>query len=604
MEQLVANSETGQLGVELELMQSFIRLLNNPTAIHAGSARGTFPAVCAGAGCEQVHIFEPDTERLDYLQARFRNEPRVHIHGHALGSEDGEATISTAADHRRRSPNPLAEFGVHTPSRRPKTASVRVRTLGSLVDDGTIPRQVGLLKINPDLSVLDGLGALECEVVAVPFWHSYDRRFGECPYTLRQLTEAIAQMQLSNFVVFARRDEFQLALVNDTASRPGDWGTVFFIHDDRAQDLGALFFEAAARVQNELAGRAQHYLDEAKRRMEIVASAESQLRAAHTLHRIISLIPRPFRRLGRAAIFSTPRDAASSRLRFEPRLHLVQHESRPLKVPDKYRESSLPSVTPTISIVTPSYNQEQFIETAIESVVDQRYPRIEYVVQDGGSTDGTTAILEQRARQLHHWDSRPDAGQASAINAGFKQTSGEIMGYLNSDDFLLPGSLAYVARYFANHPKVDVIYSHRVIVDEDGMEVGRWLLPRHDSRTLTWADYVPQETLFWRRWVWERTGSQINEDLDFAIDWDLLLRFHRAGARFARVPRFLAAFRVHDASKTAAKLEEEGRREMRHIRESWHSRPIADDEVSRSLKGFFLRHMFYDRLYRSRLRRY
>ena len=99
---------------------------------------------------------------------------------------------------------------------------------------------------------------------------------------------------------------------------------------------------------------------------------------------------------------------------------------------------------------------------------------------------------------------RDDEGHAHAINLGFAHATGDVMAFLNSDDLLLPGSLHYVARYFERHPDVDVVYGHRVLVDKNDMEIGRWVMPRHDDEVLSWADFVPQETLFWRRRIWER----------------------------------------------------------------------------------------------------
>ena len=101
------------------------------------------------------------------------------------------------------------------------------------------------------------------------------------------------------------------------------------------------------------------------------------------------------------------------------------------------------------------------------SVLDQEYPKLEYVVQDGGSTDGTAELLERYQSRLTWAESTPDAGQGNAINLGFKHTNGEIMAYLNSDDLVLPGSLAYVAHFFAQNPEVDVVYGHRVVIDDE-----------------------------------------------------------------------------------------------------------------------------------------
>src|SRR5262249_36979350 len=190
-----------------------------------------------------------------------------------------------------------------------------------------------------------------------------------------------------------------------------------------------------------------------------------------------------------------------------------------------------------------------FLERTLKSVLGQGYPRLEYIVQDGGSTDETAEVLERYRGLLHHCESAPDRGQAHAINLGFGHGTGEILAYLNSDDLLLPGTLHYVAHYFATHPEVDAVYGHRVLIDENDAEVGRWVLPPHNDALLSWADYVPQETLFWRRRIWDKVGASLDETFQFALDWDLLIRFRDAGARFVRLPRFLGGFRVHAQQK-------------------------------------------------------
>jgi hypothetical protein len=172
------------------------------------------------------------------------------------------------------------------------------------------------------------------------------------------------------------------------------------------------------------------------------------------------------------------------------------------------------------------------------------------------------------------------------------------MAYINSDDVVLPGSLAYVTSYFSRHPDVDAVYSHRLIIDEHGDEVGRWILPRHDPSTLSWADYVPQETLFWRRRIWEAAGGYIDESFDFAMDWELLVRFRSAGARIVRVPRIISAFRVHDAQKSIAQFEV-GRREMHRIREQVHGRPVDEDEVYRAMRPYFVKQAIYRHMHRA-----
>jgi glycosyltransferase involved in cell wall biosynthesis len=203
---------------------------------------------------------------------------------------------------------------------------------------------------------------------------------------------------------------------------------------------------------------------------------------------------------------------------------------------------------PKISIVTPSYQQGRFLEWTMRSVLEQGYPNLEYVVMDGGSKDQTTDILERYQDCLHYCESSPDEGQADAVARGFEHTSGEIMAYLNSDDLLAPGALDFVARYFAEHPEVDAVYSHRVFIDEQNIVTRYWVLPPHHSWMMERWDYIPQETCFWRRRIYDDVGG-IDKSFQFALDYDLFVRFMKVG-RMERVNRFLGAFREHLSSKT------------------------------------------------------
>ncbi len=278
---------------------------------------------------------------------------------------------------------------------------------------------------------------------------------------------------------------------------------------------------------------------------------------------------------------------------------LTHYDPRDLQLPRSYFETPTPKNPPLFSIATPSFNQGRFLEQTIRSVVDQGYPKLEYAVQDGGSRDESVEVMARFQKQLVHAESRKDHGQAHAINLGFQHaTRGEIMGYLNSDDVLLPGTLNYVANYFNQHPEVDVVYGHRVIIDTEGKDVGRWVLPAHSDRMLIWADYVPQETMFWRRRIWDRVGSKIDESFQFALDWDLLLRFRDAGAKFVRLPRFLGAFRVHPTQKTSAELAATGTPEMARLRMRVHGRETDLQDIRRNMRGYMLRHAWHNWLYR------
>jgi GT2 family glycosyltransferase len=285
-----------------------------------------------------------------------------------------------------------------------------------------------------------------------------------------------------------------------------------------------------------------------------------------------------------------------------PRLGVLrQHPPVPLQVPTRYFATNSPHPAPTISIVTPSFGQGHFLERTLYSVVNQKYPALEYVVQDGGSTDETVEVLRRFEGALSDWVSEPDDGQADAINRGFARTSGELMAYLNSDDLLLPGALAYVAGYFAAHPEVDVVYGHRVMIDEQDGHIGSQVLPRHDDAELALLDFVPQETLFWRRAAWEAAGGQIDASLRFAMDWDLLLRLRDSGAKIVRLPRFLGAFRVHDEQKTATWFDQ-CLLECEALRLRVHGRAISHDEALARAMPYMRRHVPYHLWHRLKMR--
>ena len=248
------------------------------------------------------------------------------------------------------------------------------------------------------------------------------------------------------------------------------------------------------------------------------------------------------------------------------------YAARPIALAQRYATTAKPERAPRISIVTPVYNQRSYIEACIQSVLSQQYPNLQYIVMDGGSTDGTWQVIQRFLDSLSHAHSGPDGGQAAAINAGMRLTDGEILAWLNGDDLLLPGSLNYIARFFEDHSEVDAIYGHRLVINEDGLETGRWVLPPHDGAVLSWIDFIPQETLFVRRSAFEKVGFALDESFRFALDWDLLLRLRDAGVRFSRLPRYLGAFRVHPEQKTSAAWEQMGVVETARLLERCHGR--------------------------------
>jgi glycosyltransferase involved in cell wall biosynthesis len=279
------------------------------------------------------------------------------------------------------------------------------------------------------------------------------------------------------------------------------------------------------------------------------------------------------------------------RARFQPTLY--QHAPVPLNLPthDETPLFSYTELPPVVSIVTPSFNQAQFLEQTIKSVLGQNYPKLEYLIMDGSSTDDTHRILAKYRSQLTFIESHKDSGQANALNRGFRQTSGEIMAWLNSDDLLFPGTIHQVVKCFLEHPEVDVMYGDRISIDENDCEVGRWILPPHDDTILLWANYVPQETLFWRRRIWGKTVGYVDESYQFAMDWELLVRFQLAGANFFHLPRFLGAFRIYPEQKTS-KLEKIGKQEAERLHTLYHGRAVTWLEVRYNVRHYLARCMW------------
>jgi ADP-heptose:LPS heptosyltransferase/GT2 family glycosyltransferase len=260
---------------------------------------------------------------------------------------------------------------------------------------------------------------------------------------------------------------------------------------------------------------------------------------------------------------------------------LRQYEPRPIAWDRGLQKTSVPdSALPKVGVVTPSYGQPAFIESTMLSILNQEYPKLLYVVQDGGSKDASPQIIERYASRLRHWTSEEDRGQADAVRKGFRHIEAElgpedVMAWFNSDDLAAPHALRFVAAYFAAHPGVDVVYGHRIIIDDQDREVGRWIMPRHEEDSIEWIDYVPQETLYWRKRAWDLAGG-IDPSFQFALDWDLLSRFRQAGMRIVRLPYFLGCFRVHAQQKTSQAIHTTGADEMRRIRTRFHGEAKDD----------------------------
>jgi glycosyltransferase involved in cell wall biosynthesis len=207
---------------------------------------------------------------------------------------------------------------------------------------------------------------------------------------------------------------------------------------------------------------------------------------------------------------------------------------------------------PRVTIVTPSYNQGQFIEETMRSVLLQGYPDLEYIIMDGGSTDGSVDIISKYEPWLSHVRIGPDSGQAAAIAEGLEHATGEMLAWLNSDDRYRPGALARAAPFFADHPRLAFANADVNYVDAEGNLVNRiWAI--RPTRFLTANMGVhcwPQQGCFWRRWAYEQAGG-VDERLQFCMDRDLFLRLAGVGPS-GRIPGPpVADFRIHDQAKSS-----------------------------------------------------
>lgn len=209
---------------------------------------------------------------------------------------------------------------------------------------------------------------------------------------------------------------------------------------------------------------------------------------------------------------------------------------------------------PRISIVTPCLNQARYIEKTVRSILAQGYPDLDYLVVDGGSTDGTIDILKKFEPRLR-WISEADRGQSHAINKGFSLTTGEVCGFLNADDLYEPGALERVGKFFSDHPDREWLAGRCRIIGSNDREIRRpvtayknFWLGIGSFAVLNVLNYVSQPAAFWRRRVMEKTGP-FAEDLYYGMDYDFWLRIGRQH-RLGTIPQTLAGFRVHSNSKT------------------------------------------------------
>jgi len=258
----------------------------------------------------------------------------------------------------------------------------------------------------------------------------------------------------------------------------------------------------------------------------------------------------------------------------------------------------MPLTLPKISIVTPSYNQGKFLEETIKSVVSQGYPKLEYIIIDGGSTDGSIEIIKKYETFLSYWASENDQGQTYAITKGMALTTGDLVNWLNSDDILLPGSLMALAQAYLNHGVEKAIFcGNSKVIDSTGTLISEHIVNRfsNENKPLPNAPDLQQgcqASVFYSKEAWNSVNG-IDLSLNYAMDIDLAFRSYEEKIPFIAVDHFLAAYRKHDDTKTHAGWKESTKFKKEFYfkqldKLSTEDRKIYEPRVQRMMFGFYV----------------
>jgi glycosyltransferase involved in cell wall biosynthesis len=222
------------------------------------------------------------------------------------------------------------------------------------------------------------------------------------------------------------------------------------------------------------------------------------------------------------------------------------------------------SPLPLVSIVTPSFNQARFLEETIQSVLMQSYPHIEYIVMDGGSTDGSVDVIKKYAGRIVSWVSESDQGQTDAINKGFNRAQGGILAWINSDDTYNPNAVGQAVEFLLEHPDVAMVYADCNYINEPGEVIGKFASRQTDYAKLRRGYvHIPQQTMFFRAKYWQEFGP-LDPTFYFAMDYDLWVRIAKHAPLHYLPGRTWANFRIHTSSKTNVN-DERGWQEMLRV---------------------------------------
>lgn len=243
---------------------------------------------------------------------------------------------------------------------------------------------------------------------------------------------------------------------------------------------------------------------------------------------------------------------------------------------------------PSVTLAMPSYNQDHFLEAAIQSVIRQNYPDLEFVVRDGGSTDGSVDIIRRYDDAVTDWVSQPDGGQTAAINSVWEQASGELFGWLNSDDILAPGALHSLAQAAQEHPEAVLFFGDCGIIDEAGEKVGVKRMERMDAEALLKGKSFGQPSVFIRQEVVDRVGL-LDASLTYAMDWSYFLKvlWAYSDSRIRYVPEVLSCSREYEGTKSRTGLDDKGNERRQKLREYVDMGVIPSRVLSQGLAGTY-----------------
>jgi glycosyltransferase involved in cell wall biosynthesis len=245
--------------------------------------------------------------------------------------------------------------------------------------------------------------------------------------------------------------------------------------------------------------------------------------------------------------------------------------------------SSLPPIMPNgrpwprITVVTPAYKQADFLEETMRSVLLQGYPNLEYMVIDDESPDHTPEVIRKYEPWLAYTTRQPNGGQPNAVNNGFRRSTGEIMSWINSDDILLPRALERIATAFVTDPNVKVVCGFRKEIDRDSRVIRKQAIVNPRKRDLERCCFIAQETVYWRREVWEKAGP-LDESFGYALDYEYWHRLLSLGYEFHLLPYYLGCIRLHPESKgaTLAKVRDA---DLNRIYKRYLGREVTEFEL-------------------------